>query len=304
MWQYAKSRLYGAVLVLAVIGVISPVIAVATRDIQTSICNDFAAPTITSPAPGLITQASSVIVTGWGEPSLPVVIIDNGMPFALTTVSPGGDYSVSIPLSGGANVIVAKGVNACGSAKESSLISVQRNIIPSVPTENTIVKESSPAASIVPITSMQPPSSVLNQPMPSLENSPGFSVPTIDKPLSSATYTISGVWVAGAAEPLSLVTIYINDMSVARLRASSTGTFGAMAELNEGRNRIQVEAEKDGESAVSQATIVTYTPSKSAEKSAMPLEVVGLVAGMAVAAVAVTGGGMWIAKFVSTRRLR
>jgi len=290
--------------VLAVIGVISPAIAVATREIQTNICGDFIAPSITSPATGFDTQDETVIVTGEGEPSLSITIIENGTPIATTIVSSSGDYSVSIPLSGGANIITAKEVNACGSAKESSPISVQRDIIPPAPSESSTAEEPGSTASFIPITPVQSPPTALNQPIPSLENSPGFRVPTIDKPLPGTVHTVSGVWIEGTAEPLSLVTIYIDGMSVARLRASSTGTFGVMVELNEGRNSIQAEAEKGGKSALSQPTVVTYTPAKSAQKGTSPLEVVALVTGMTVVAVTATGGGIWIVKFISARRLR
>lgn len=304
MWRYVKSNLYSAILALAVIGVISPAIAVASREIQTNICGDFIAPAITSPGTEFVTQDDTIIVTGEGEPSLSITIIENGTPVAITMVSSGGDFSVSIPLSSGMNTITAKETNACGSTKDSSPISVQRDIIPPTPTESGAAEEPASAASIAPITSEQSPSNTLNQPIPNIENSPGFSAPTIIKPLPGTAHTVSGVWVEGTAEPLSQVTIYIDGMSVAKLRASSTGTFGAMVELNEGRNSIQVEAEKDGKTAVSQVTVVTYTPSKSAERGTTPLEVVGLVAGMTVAAVTVTSGGIWIVKFISTRRLR
>jgi hypothetical protein len=304
VWRYAKSNLYGAILALAVIGIISPAIANATREIQTNICGNFAAPTITSPASNLITQDDTVIVTGTGEPSLSITIIENGAPVATTIASSSGDYSISIPLSGGTNIVIAKEVNTCGSSKESSAISVQRNIVPATPTESNVTGESLPTPSATPVTSIQSPPNTLNQPLPSVENSPGFSVPVINEPLSGVIYTTSKVWVAGTAEPSSLVTIYIDDMSVAKLRASSTGAFGVMIELNEGRNSIQVEAEKDGKSAISQPTVVTYTPSKSAKKGTTPLEVVGLVTGMTVTAVAATSGGIWIVKFISARRLR
>lgn len=305
MWRHVKSKLFGVIVALAVIGVITPAIATATREIQTNICGDFATPTITSPAPGLVTQDSNVTVVGQGEASLPITIMNNGSAVALTTVSSSGDYSISVPLTGGANVIIAKEVNACGSAKESESTSVQRNIVPQPPVENEPTGQTTtPPTSIAPVVSGQSPSSSLGQSAPSHQNTPGFNAPVIKQPTSDATYTVNTVWVAGATEPLSLVTIYVNGISVARLRASSSGTFGVMVELNIGRNSIQVGAEKDGKSAISKPTTVVYTPKKVAEKGTSPLEVVGLVAGMTVTAVVVTGGGMWIVKFISIRRLR
>lgn len=305
MWRYAKSKLYGAVLVLAVIGIISPAVATANREIQTSICGDFVAPTITSPVTGFTTEDDNVTVAGQGEPSLPVTIINNGVSVALTTVASSGDYSISIPLSGGTNAITAKEVNACGSAKESGPTNVQRNIVPQPPTEGEPTSpESTPSVSIAPITSGQSSSGSLGQPAPTHQNTPGFYAPVIKQPTSGATYTVNTAWVAGTTEPLSLVTIYINGVSVARLRASSAGTFGATVELNIGRNNIQVGAEKDGKSAISETTTVMYTPKKSAEKGTSPLQVVGLVTGMTVAAAVVTGGGVWVAKFITSRRLR
>ena len=305
MWRYAKSNLYGVVLVLAVIGIISPAIATATREIQTNICGDFVAPTIASPTPGFTTEDDSVTVAGQGEPSLPVTIINNGVAVAVTTVASSGDYSISVPLSGGSNAITAKEVNACGSAKESDPATVQRNIVSQSPTVNEPVgQEPTSPASITPVVSEQSSSGSLGQSVPTHQNTPGFYAPVITQPTPGANYTVNTVWVAGTTEPLSLVTIYINGVSVARLRASSAGTFGATVELNIGRNSIQVGAEKDGKSAISEATTVMYTPKKSAEKGTLPLQVVGLVAGMTAAAVTVTGGGVWVVKFITSRRLR
>jgi len=293
------------VLVLAVIGIISPAIATATREIQTNICGDFVAPTITSPTSGFTTEDDNVTVAGQGEPSLPVTIVNNGVSVALTTVASSGNYSISVPLSGGTNVITAKEVNACGSAKESDPTNVQRTIVSQPPTEGESTSpESTPSASIIPITSGQSSSGSLGQPVPTHQNTPGFYVPVVKQPTPGANYTVNTVWVAGTTEPLSLVTIYINGVSVARLRASSSGTFGATVELNIGRNNIQVGAEKDGKSAISETTTVIYTPKKSAGKGTSPLQVVGLVAGMTAAAVTVTGGGVWVVKFITSRRLR
>lgn len=305
MWLHVKSKIFGVVLLLTVIGIISPAIATATREIQTNICGDFATPTITSPAPGLVTQESSVTVVGQGEASLPITIMNNGSAAALTTVSSSGDYSISVPLTGGVNVIIAKEVNACGLAKESESTSVQRNIVPQPPVENEPTGQATtPPTTIAPVVSGQSPSSSLGQPAPNHQNTPGFNAPVIKQPTPDATYTVNTVWVAGTTEPLSLVTIYINGISIARLRASSSGAFGVMVELNIGHNNIQVGAEKDGKSAISKPTTVMYTPKKSVGKGTSPLGVVGLVAGMTVAAVAATGVGMWIVKFISTRRLR
>ena len=305
MWRHVKSKLLGVALVLAVIGAISPAIAAATREIQTNICGDFATPTITSPVPGQITQNNNVIVTGRGEASLPITIINNGTAVSLTAVSSSGDYSISVPLTGGVNVIIAKEVNACGSAKKSEPTSVQRNIAPQAPVKN----ESSGQApaqptNIVSVLSGQSPSSSLGQPMPNHQNTPEFSTPVIKQPAPDVIYTTNKVWVSGTAEPLSLVTIYVNGVSVARLRASSSGDFGAMVELNIGSNNIQIGAEKDGKSAISELTTVVYTPKKSVETGASQLELVGLIAGMAATAVAATGAGIWIVKFISIRRLR
>ena len=304
MWRHVKSKLFSVIITLAVIGVISPAIATATREIQTNICGDFATPTITSPAPGFITQDSSVIVVGQGEASLPITIMNNGSAVALTTVSSSGDYSISVPLTGGTNVIIAKEMNACGSAKESESTSVQRDIAPQPPVENEPTNQATPTTNITPIPSSQSPSSPLGQPMPSHQNTPGFSAPVIKQPTPEVIYTVNTVWVAGIAEPLSMVTVYVNGVSVASLRASSSGTFGVMVELNIGRNSIQVGDEKDGKAAISKPLTVVYTPKKSAEKGTSPLEVVGLVAGMTIAAAVATAGGMWIVKFISTRRLQ
>lgn len=305
MWRYAKSKFYGAAVILSLISSISPAIAGATAEIRSNICGDFTAPTITSPASGLITQDSNAIITGQGEPSLPITIIDNGVSVAVTTISSGGEYSVSVPLSGGVNVITAKEVNACETAKESESINIQRSIVsqPSAGSEST-PQDSTPTVSIAPITPALSPSASLDQPIPSNDSASNFNAPVVNTPSSGATYTAGSVWVSGTAEPSSLVTIYVNGLSVAKLRASSVGIFGAMVELNIGSNSIRILAEKDGKSAISQPIIVIYAPSKAPEKSTSLLTVTALVVGGTVAVVLVMSGGAWIIGAIGARRLR
>lgn len=303
MWQYAKSRFYGVAIVLAAIGgSTSPAVTFATVEIQSNICGDFIAPTITSPASGLVTQDDSVVVTGEGEASLPVVIIKNGVAVAATTVSSGGGYSISVPLSVGENTISAREVNSCGTAKQSAEIQLQRNAVPQAPTDNMPVSpEPDGGVTVAPVVSAQAPSNALNQPIPGKGSAPGPRIPVILHPLPDATFTNSTVWVNGAAEPSSTVTIYVNGLSVARLRASSTGNFGATVELNNGRNSIQVEAEKDGKSALSEPTVVTYTPPASSQKGTSPFSVAAaIIAGLAIAAAVITSD-VWVVKLIKAR---
>jgi len=306
VWRYVKSKLYGAALILAAIGgAVSPAVAVAASEIQASICVDFMAPTITSPVSGFATQDDSVIVTGEGEASLPITIVDNGTPLAITTVSSSGDYAISIPLSVGENVIIAREVNACGTAKESGEVHLQRNAVPQAPTGgSTLNQESVGVASIASVGSAQDLSSSLNQPIPNNVSTASFNAPVIKQPLPDTVYTTNLVWVTGTAEPSSMVTIYINGMSVARLRASPTGSFSVTVELNKGRNTIQVEAEKDGKSALSQSTTVTYTPPKSAAKGTSPFAVATAIAAGLAIAMAVITSDVWVVKLIKARRLR
>lgn len=306
MWRYVKSKLYGvAVVVTAIVGAASPAIAVATSEIQSSICADFMAPTITSPASDGVTQDDSVIIAGQGEPSLPVTITDNDISVAVVSVSSSGEYSVSIPLSGGDNTIIAKEVNTCETAKESSAINIHRDIVEPAPSASGVTAQDPGPTGIIPIALTQSPSGLLNQPIPGNRNTEGFNAPVIKQPLSGAAFTTSVVWVSGTAEPLSMVTIYINGMSVARLRVSSTGSFSVTVDLNTGSNSIQVEAEKDGKSAFSQAVVATYTPPSLAEKGGTsPLTVAAWIGGSIVAAAVVVISGEWIVRRIGARRLR
>lgn len=306
MWQYARSRFYGAAIVLAAIGgATSPAITFATVEIQSNICGDFMAPTITSPTSGLTTQDDSIVIAGEGEASLPVAIIKNGVAVAATSVSSTGGYSISVPLSVGENTIIAREVNACGTAKESAEVQLQRNAAPQAPTDNTPASpEPAGGVTVAPVVSPQAPSNALNQPIPGKSSTPGARIPVILHPLPDATFTTSTVWVNGKAEPLSTVTIYVNGLSAARLRTSSTGNFGATVELNNGRNSIQVEAEKDGKSALSEPTLVTYTPPVSAQKGTSPLSVtIAIVAGLAIATAVITSD-VWVVKLIKAKGRR
>jgi len=303
VWRHAKSSIYGVILVLATIGIVSPTIATATREIQTNICGDFIAPTIVLPVSGFTTNDDSVTVAGEGEVSLPVTITENGTAVAVTTVLSSGEYSISIPLVAGGNTIIAKEVNACGSVKESAATSVQRNVVLPPTGGGTVAQEPTPVKGIASAVPAQSASNALNQPISGDKNTPGFSVPVIHQPLPGTVYTTSEAWVTGTAEPSSMVTLYINDMSVARLRVSPTGNFGVTVELNKGRNSIQVEAEKDGKSAISQTTVVTYTPPTSTQKGTSPLAVAASIIGVAAVVAAAAGVSVWVVKLIKTRRL-
>lgn len=298
MWRDVKSKLYGTALLLLAVAVISPAVASAAVKIQTSICGDFVTPTVVSPISGFVTQNDSVIVSGVADISLPVAVIENGLPVALTNTSSAGDYSVSVPLSKGDNTIIARVTNGCGTVKESKGITIQMST-PEQPDSHTT---SSNLPAPVPVSPALPVA--LNQPIPDRQNTSGFRVPTISRPVSGTIYTVGKIWVTGSAEPLSIVTIYENGRSVARVQASLNGDFGAVVELKAGTTTIEVGSEKDGKTTLSQPVTVTYTPPKQVETGPSSVVVAVTAAAVTVTAAAATSGGVWAVKFINARRLR
>jgi hypothetical protein len=304
VWRYIKNKLYGAALVLLAVAIISPAVASAAVKIQTSICGDFVAPTVISPLSGYSTQSSSVIVNGEADASLPVTIIKNGAPIAVTDVSSSGDYSISVPLSAGDNVFIAKETNGCGTVKESNPVTVQM-IVPQQPEDGTVIEPTVSPQGVAPVIVPSTPTAVLNQPAPTQQqNTQGFRVPIISQPVSGTTYTVNRIWVTGTAEPLSIVTIYTNGNSVARVQASLTGEFGAVVELKTGVTTIEVGSEKDGKTALSKPVTVTCIPQKPVESGPSPVVVAVTAAAVTVTAAAATSGGVWAVKFINARRLR
>lgn len=303
MWRYAKSKLYGAGLLLLAVAILSPAVASAAVKIQTSICGDFIAPTILSPLSGFATQNDSIIVNGEGDASLPVMIMENGSPVAITDVSAAGDYSVSVPLVEGNNTIIAREVNACGTIEESDAVTVSMSM-PALPKQDAAGPSASNSVT-VPITPISShPAAVLDQPIPSQPNTHGFRVPTVTQPTPGTTFTVNRIWVTGNAEPSSVITVYVGGKSVARLRASLTGGFGAVVELKTGVNAIEVSAEKDGKLAISKTVTVMYVPQKISEAGPSPVVVAATAAAITVAAAAVTSGGAAVVKLINARRLR
>ncbi|MDF7800708.1 FG-GAP-like repeat-containing protein [Pontiellaceae bacterium B1224] len=77
-------------------------------------------PVITSPAPGIVTAASSVAVGGTAEPLIGIRLLRNGAVVGETTADANGDFALSVDLFEGNNVLVAVAFDSLGSASSAS----------------------------------------------------------------------------------------------------------------------------------------------------------------------------------------
>jgi hypothetical protein len=232
--------------------------ALATTTIQASICSPFTGPSISEPASGAATEASSAIVKGMGEPAMAVSILDNGTSVGTTTSMPDGSLTV------GTNTLVARQTDGC-STQDSAAVTVTRTAVPPPPSQpspppvspappSSPPRQSGGAAPPI-LNIFTPPASRGNDAVPPTS---GYPKPTITQPNMNERFTSHYVWVAGRAQPKSFVTVYVNGVEVARVVASDDGTYGVMVELQRGENTLYVRSSLDGKSAVSDTVKVQF----------------------------------------------
>ena len=267
MWRHVKNNARLLFAILAVgscssILVPSDSVYAATTNIQANICDQFLGPTISSPADDATIQASSVIVTGTGEPGMIVTIRINGQSAGSSTVLPDGSYALAVSLFENSNTITAREVNTCDTVKDSTAVVVNHPVDHPVPPSNGGSSEE--PSSPLPLPSLPKPSSTLkayynmNDLYIKDIKLPSYFRPTIESPVNGNTTNNSSIWVAGSAIPGGVVTIYVNNQVAARVVASSIGKYYALVGLLSGENHIRVMSELGGQSAVSDAVHVTY----------------------------------------------
>jgi len=225
-------------------------------NIQTEICTQFVGPTITAPPSGTQTDASSIIVKGMGETGMTLTITRNDANVGATIVAPDGSYALNVPLMNGDNVLVSQEVNGCNTLKESAAVTVYRTIVQqsSTPEENSSAAQTNAQSA----TTLRSGGPSLGNPVTSLPNTPGYQRPTITHPTQGEMFYVSHLWVTGKAQPGSIVTIYVSNVSVARTIASEDGTYGATVGLRPGANTVQVRARLGDRVATSDLIDVTY----------------------------------------------
>lgn len=173
-------------------------------DVTASYCAS-PVPTITSPANGFSTEASSIMVSGTasGEafPTAMITIYLNNNAVSSVEANGSGNFGISIPLNSGSNKIEATAdyKDSCGETAKSSPVYVTR-------------------------TSPAPPA------------------PTITSPTDGTTTTATSITVTGTAEAGSTVTIYRNNASAGAVTADGSGNFSLDLAINLGRNDIYATA--------------------------------------------------------------
>jgi hypothetical protein len=250
--------------VLGVGGFWLPAFAASTT-IQTNICSDFIAPVINEPVTGS-TDDSSIQVAGTGEPNMTVAIRDNGLTVGTSLIAGDGTFSLQVPLVVGDNVLIARTADNC-KTKDSSSVTIHRNAPPEPPAppkpntpSSSVPQSNSPLPPVVETPSEGAlPQPSLGQPLPPKipKPTPGYLRPVITEPRNNHIGNAKKIWVGGKAAPFSTVAIYVNYIVVAIVTADENGSFGAMVELQQGENSLQVRANL-GKSAAFSDSITTY----------------------------------------------
>jgi hypothetical protein len=299
VWRHIKNSVYVVFLLTFATSLFVSSSAFAATKVQTSICGDFLKPTILSPITDFKTQDASVLVSGNAQPFLSVAVTVDGAVNGITTAASDGTYALQVSVHVGDNTIAASDANGCGVMKESDSIVVHRDEV-----EQTQV-ESSPVA-INPQVSAQPNLATvipraLGQPLVVSPSTPGLAEPIIKQPTAGEIYTSSRVWVVGTATPGSIVTVYLNDVSVAKVSASARGEFAAMIELHAGSNTLQVRSERDDLFAVSKKITASFMEANPTTPSPS-IGTVLMVAAVTTTTVAVGVGGVtWTVRRIRLR---
>lgn len=299
MWRRIKNSTFAVFLAAFAMGVIVPSSVFAATKVQTSVCGDFLKPTIFSPITDFKTQDASILVSGNAQAFLPVAITVDGTVNGIAAAASDGTYAVQVSLHVGDNTLIASEANGCGLMKESDSIVVRRDEIPATELQVTPTPPVSQDAEKPNLATVIP--HALGQSFVAVPSAPGYSVPTIKQPTPNEIYTNNRVWVVGTAVPGSIVTIYLNDTSVAKVTTSPQGGYAVTIELRAGGNTLQVKSEKDGMSAASKKIEVTFVEANPVA----PSPSVGTV--LTVAAVTTTtvavgaGGATWTVRRIRLR---
>jgi hypothetical protein len=267
--------------------------SLASTSVESQICDDFEQPLITAPADGTHTKDASVMVTGTGEPTMTVMAVVNGSPVATGSVAVDGTFGLSATLQVGQNSLLVKESNDCGTTKQTSPITVVRDEEP--------VPETPGSPPVEPPQEELPGGGGLHQNIPdettSSKPSSGYPKPIITTPTENTTTRVSHILVAGTAYRGSLVTIYVNGVSEARVIASADGRYQAQVNLDEGKNQVRVYSQFGKQGAFSDIRTITFTPvvaSSETKEDGRNLLVTVVVAGIAVgASVSAVGVAAW-----------
>lgn len=294
-WRHLKNSSIAVLASLVVSsGMASAALAITT--VQSQVCEDFAAPAIVSPNDGTQTKEDTVMIEGTGEPGKTVAIMKGNVTVGAGTIASDGSFGFTVPLTRGNNTFVARETNECGTAKESSSITINADLpLPPVtePTDTggeTVNGNDQPAA----VTPDKPGIDSLGKPFPAKPNTSGFEKPKITSLRDGTTVYLDTLLIEGEAYPGSLVTVYVNGVSQAQMTSSGKGNFRIRIVLQEGVNTIKIRSTLGKNTAVSDEIKVTYVrrvtaalprPLSDGEITTTVLASIAAVAGGAIVAI-------------------
>jgi hypothetical protein len=238
------------------------------------------------------TTATSFIIEGSGEPDMTIDIMKAAAVVGSATAIPDGTFAIEVPLSAGDNMFTVREMNSCTS-KEATVPVIHRTVVEQPPSDQA--EAPSPTTISPPVSIPLPPLATKPSVKEPSKTTSGFLQPIITGPINGTVLDSGHVWVKGRAKAGSLVTIYVNSQSVARVIADQSGNYGALVELDEGRNTLQVRSELNGRSSLSDIVEVTYIPERkpvSDDGSNLLVRAIEATT-VTVSSIAVVVGGKW-----------
>lgn len=210
--------------------------------LSSSICSTDPAVVISDPVDATQTQSSLVVVSGQATPGYDLTINNNSTAVAETIVGDDGTYSVSAPLTLGANTISAHiGLFGCTATVDSNTVNLIRLAPPAPPASpgqpptTPTSPSGTPSQSTAPATSAAPPAATVPLSKQKL-------TATASGMRSGSSTVSSRVLIAGIAYPGARVDISLNGVSIGWVTADEVGHFLLSVPLKYGDNIISIIA--------------------------------------------------------------
>lgn len=224
---------------------LSSYVAAASSSVSVQVCDAATTLAVISPADGTSTNNQSIVVSGYGPGNTAIAIYRNDSQMGTVTSGGDGSYSITTPLVNGSNLLYSRTTNTCDYTTQSNSITVYRQ--PKKAPQTT-----APTHQNVSLTDA-------TQPAPSTVTKT-VQQPTIFEPKDGTETTSPTVFVRGAAEPGSRVSLLRNEQKVAEIMVDEEGQYAVSISLFTGQNTLQASVLSDQSEIKSSPIRIRYTP--------------------------------------------
>jgi hypothetical protein len=245
-----------------------PTLNAADSTINSKICTELDAPTITEPAADLETNDDAILVSGLAEAAQVVTVTRNNTGAGAVVAGPDGSFEVLVPLAYGQNAIRAQVSNDCDTVRASAAVTVTRLGEPEQPEQPGEDPEpqpeqpttQTPIPGLDPVTGQRPSQNQGGQSgqQPDSGHAAPLTRPRITYPTGGLQFSEGQIRVTGTADVGSVVIIIVNGDVVAQVNVSDSGNWAVTIGLQAGTNTIQAQASRDGQTASSEQVSVEY----------------------------------------------